>query len=659
MITQLSFRTQRIRCSIDDPSLKIEISKTTDAGVYKCCAQNSAGTGFSIDISLIVNDKDYIPEETITCISQQLGYEWRNIMIKLDAVKEEDLEEISQQYPENTPAQIKECLNRFIRKNKENPDLIYHLIAILDSFNRKDLVDEVRQQLDSPLITMKQRRCTSKLGNTIEVACDVRSSSSISRIYWTKNTEGNPKTIHHSSKGFNGITIDNPSLVLDNIRQTDEGVYECFAENEAGVGRGDAIEVTVVSDETADSDIPDVEIRFPNYKVELGQSVTLQCTIHSIKDIVSVIWMKHTTETSYSINSKSPGKSGSTPEKPSLTIKSVSMTDIGSYICCASNDVGIGNSKPIKLEILEGIVKSSLTVNKTTISIKEGTLFNEKVEAVAVITNPALNLSERYISKNISRLIGKTLQIEVTKHYPNGVQHGTIVVTTVENLRCKSILLCALDDGLNDKNIQQAQRHYLHNCLTEASKKGITSIAIPTCYSLPEGKLSNLSIRALVCSQYLFLKEFIKENYNTTLTDIRIIIDKHEYNIIKEFEEAARTIKVTGVPVVLQKFKDISVKYLSVKLCHGDIENFDVDVIVHYVTPLINQNANELSVSLFKLGGLEFQRVFDEKVFKKYSNKIAVGGLIPCEGGNLKCERIYNCCLSVTNPLVPHNRQQC
>lgn len=57
MITQLSFRTQRIRCSIDDPSLKIEISKTTDAGVYKCCAQNSVGTGFSIDISLIVNGK--------------------------------------------------------------------------------------------------------------------------------------------------------------------------------------------------------------------------------------------------------------------------------------------------------------------------------------------------------------------------------------------------------------------------------------------------------------------------------------------------------------------------------------------------------------------------------------------------------------------------
>lgn len=68
-------------------------------------------------------------------------------MIKLDAVKEEDFEEISKQYPENTSAQIKECLNRFIRKNKENPDLIYHLIAILDSFNRKDLVDEVRQQL--------------------------------------------------------------------------------------------------------------------------------------------------------------------------------------------------------------------------------------------------------------------------------------------------------------------------------------------------------------------------------------------------------------------------------------------------------------------------------------------------------------------------------
>lgn len=73
---------------------------------------------------------------------------------------------------------------------------------------------------------------------------------------------------------------------------------------------------------------------------------------------------------------------------------------------------------------------------------------------------------------------------------------------------------------------------------------------------------------------------------------------------------------------------------------------------------MINQNANELSVSLFKLGGLEFQRVFDEKVFKKYSNKIAVGELIPCEGGNLKCERIYNCCLSVTKPLMPHSRQK-
>lgn len=67
--------------------------------------------------------------------------------------------------------------------------------------------------------------------------------------------------------------------------------------------------------------------------------------------------MKQTTETSYSINSKSPGISGSTPERPSLNIKSVSMTDIGSYICCASNDVGIGNSKPIKLEILEGNIR--------------------------------------------------------------------------------------------------------------------------------------------------------------------------------------------------------------------------------------------------------------------------------------------------------------
>jgi len=77
-----------------------------------------------------------------------------------------------------------------------------------------------------------------------------------------------------------------------------------------------------------------------------GDSQTITCTISGSPQATAITWTRTTTGGPVTLNVQGlPGKySGGTVANPSLIISNFATTDVGSYICKATNAVGIASS---------------------------------------------------------------------------------------------------------------------------------------------------------------------------------------------------------------------------------------------------------------------------------------------------------------------------
>ena len=75
-----------------------------------------------------------------------------------------------------------------------------------------------------PTVTVKQRSQTAYAGNTIEIACNATGNPKPT-IKWRRVTKTLPS---------NARVEQNGKLVLENIKKSDEGLYQCYAENDVG-----------------------------------------------------------------------------------------------------------------------------------------------------------------------------------------------------------------------------------------------------------------------------------------------------------------------------------------------------------------------------------------------------------------------------------------
>lgn len=89
------------------------------------------------------------------------------------------------------------------------------------------------------------------------------------------------------------------------------------------------------------------------YAVQVGQSVTLQCTVIAVPFQTSITWQVTRNSQTESINVLgNPQKfGGSNVTYPSLIIRTAELSDSGSYTCSAANSATSKSSDPIALDI--------------------------------------------------------------------------------------------------------------------------------------------------------------------------------------------------------------------------------------------------------------------------------------------------------------------
>ena len=86
--------------------------------------------------------------------------------------------------------------------------------------------------------------------------------------------------------------------------------------------------------------------------VNVGNSITLQCTVIANPAATTVMWQRIVNNAAVNVDMSNPRYSGSTLSSPSLVISNSAATDEGYYICLARNSVGTGQSQQTYLDVV-------------------------------------------------------------------------------------------------------------------------------------------------------------------------------------------------------------------------------------------------------------------------------------------------------------------
>ena len=123
-------------------------------------------------------------------------------------------------------------------------------------------------------------------------------------------------------------------------------------------------------------DIPSVQVLQPQYSVNFGDSVTLECVVSGNPTHTSVSWLRVINGQTSSVNFGLNKYSGSTVNTPSLTVNSAEISDEGNYICTATNSIGTGQSSQTFLDVVGSMYTN---IFNTLMQVLSGYFFNPSV----------------------------------------------------------------------------------------------------------------------------------------------------------------------------------------------------------------------------------------------------------------------------------------
>lgn len=86
---------------------------------------------------------------------------------------------------------------------------------------------------------------TAEYGHSVLLGCSITADPPVVTVYWQKEHGGIITNITSTTPGIDGITISKPSLKIKEMRESDSGVYICYAVNAVGHAHSKNINLSV------------------------------------------------------------------------------------------------------------------------------------------------------------------------------------------------------------------------------------------------------------------------------------------------------------------------------------------------------------------------------------------------------------------------------
>lgn len=97
-----------------------------------------------------------------------------------------------------------------------------------------------------PVVTVSQAQYSGNYGQTVTLVCSVQANPTETSVYWRKLVNGQLTNIDMSNARYSGATVASPSMTITGLALTDEGFYQCFAQNSVGTGNSQQTFLDVV-----------------------------------------------------------------------------------------------------------------------------------------------------------------------------------------------------------------------------------------------------------------------------------------------------------------------------------------------------------------------------------------------------------------------------
>ncbi|CAC5390160.1 HMCN [Mytilus coruscus] len=192
-----------------------------------------------------------------------------------------------------------------------------------------------------PVVQIPQSYYTNTYGKKVVIPCSIVSDSTVTGIYWKKYYKNRVVRINNGDKGYQGISPTSPSLIINFATSDDDGTYVCHAINAAGISTSNSATLRL------NGECLDIDISPTIANITQGNNITIKCTVSGLPPATSIIWQftpnGGNEHTSNIVDCDGKYTSGSL-QNPSLTVTNFQSSDAGSYVCFATNAVGISSS---------------------------------------------------------------------------------------------------------------------------------------------------------------------------------------------------------------------------------------------------------------------------------------------------------------------------
>ncbi|XP_052103246.1 hemicentin-1-like [Mytilus californianus] len=406
--------------TIGRPSLTILNTESNDIGSYICYATNCVGTGQSqqTQLSVVANVPSVTVGQGYTVV---IG---NSITMTCTILATPSASSVQwNRITNNAPVAINVTSNptKYSGSTVTSPSLtIFNCVEGDEGYYTCQATNSVgtgtstqtflNVQGTIPVVNITKSQYSVTVGSSVTMVCTVSANPVHTLVYWQKDVNGVATNINLSQTSkYSGSTMTSPSLTLLNAVIADQGYYTCSAQNSVGTGTSSQIFLDV------SGSVPVVTILSNSYSVNVGNSITLQCSVNANPTAISVTWQRYINNVATTIDMSSGRYGGSSVGSPSLVISNTVMSDEGFYICTATNSVGSRQSPQIFLDVIGSIPTVTVPISRYTVNIGSSVtiqcIYTANPEATSVIWERTVANQVTVIFTTNDKYDGSTTQL--------------------------------------------------------------------------------------------------------------------------------------------------------------------------------------------------------------------------------------------------------